>query len=287
MQMIVQTLQAYPQAQLTMNVSGTTATDPHWYGQLLEVITENAVIAPRLIVEITETVALNDLKSTRNFVEGLRKAGCGVAIDDFGAGYTSFRNLRELPVTMLKLDGTFCGNFRNNKDNEYMVRSLLDLSQKFNLKTVAEWVEQQSDADDLKAWGVDYLQGHLFGQASVEPPWSEYQPNTFVLNASVLNANVLNTHVINTQALTLTPHDVVTEPETNEPLFEFAASEDSPSENIEILAQDTLTPENSDSESGSYGDLDFTDIDTSIANLRATLLELTPLSDTAETQEAA
>lgn len=281
MQMIVQTLQAYPQAQLTMNVSGTTATDPHWYGQLLEVITENGSIAPRLIVEITETVALNDLKSTRNFVEGLRKAGCGVAIDDFGAGYTSFRNLRELPVTMLKLDGSFCGNFRNNKDNEYMVRSLLDLSQKFNLKTVAEWVEQQDDADDLKTWGVDYLQGHLFGQASVVPPWAEYEPNTFVLNANALNTNVLDADMVHSK-----PQGVAINVEpalhAHESVFEFAAYETSVSDTIE-----TLEDEISDAKMTGNVELDFSDIDTSIANLRATMLELTPHQENSEAQQAA
>ncbi len=291
MQMIVQTLQAYPQAQLTMNVSGTTATDPHWYGQLLEVITENAAIAPRLIVEITETVALNDLKSTLNFVEGLRKAGCGVAIDDFGAGYTSFRNLRELPVTMLKLDGTFCGNLRKNKDNEYMVRSLLDLSHKFNLKTVAEWVEKQDDADDLKAWGVDYLQGHLFGQASVVPPWSEYEPNTFALNASVLNTNVLNAHIFSPKFEDL-EINVEQAPPTSETVFEFVASETSLSEAFEtsdqeILENDTAGSQTTGSEMTAGMELDFSDIDTSIANLRATMLELAPRPQNSEAQAAA
>jgi diguanylate cyclase (GGDEF)-like protein len=263
MQKIVQTLHAYPQSKLTMNVSGTTATDPHWYGQLLEVINENAVIAPRLTVEITETVALSDLKSTRNFVDGLRKAGCGVAIDDFGAGYTSFRNLRELPVTMLKLDGTFCGNLRKNKDNEYMVRSLLDLSQKFNLKTVAEWVEQEDDAEDLKTWGVDYLQGHLYGAANVVPPWQEQAPNTFSMN------DIVPEHV----------------PEVPASIFDFAEpQEDQLVEPFELLSVDAIELAEVEQDIAdnsevleielTSGDLDFGDIDSSIANLRATLRDL-------------
>jgi diguanylate cyclase (GGDEF)-like protein len=270
MQMIVQTLHAYPQSSLTMNVSGTTATDPHWYGQLLEVINENAVIAPRLIVEITETVALSDLKSTRQFVDSLRKAGCGVAIDDFGAGYTSFRNLRELPVTMLKLDGTFCGNLRKNKDNEYMVRSLLDLSQKFNLKTVAEWVEQEDDAEDLKTWGVDYLQGHLYGAASVVPPWQEVASNTFSLNE-------------------LAPVEVI---ELTAAPFEFEAPKDHhlAATLPEYTAKQVEVPKvvAEPEKQIMSGDLDFGDIDRSIASLRATLRDLDVQTKTVlETRDAA
>jgi diguanylate cyclase (GGDEF)-like protein len=181
MQLIIQTLHAYPQAHLSMNVSGTTATDPHWFDQLLDVINANENAAQRLTVEITETVALNDLESTRSFVESLRKAGCNVAIDDFGAGYTSFRNLRELPVNILKFDGSFCRNLGQDKDNEYMVRSLIDLSQKYNLKTIAEWVETEQDAQLLSEWGIDYLQGNILGAASIVPPWGEQRGNVFEL----------------------------------------------------------------------------------------------------------
>jgi diguanylate cyclase (GGDEF)-like protein len=259
MQKIVQTLHAYPQSKLTMNVSGTTATDPHWYGQLLEVLKENSTISPRLTIEITETVALNDLKSTRNFVEALRNAGCGVAIDDFGAGYTSFRNLRELPVTMLKLDGTFCGNLRKNKDNEYMVRSLLDLSQKFSLKTVAEWVETQEDADDLKTWGVDYLQGHLYGEASVIAPWQEHAPNTF----SMENMTPIVLAAEEPELPPVVP-PIVVEARVEETEIAQVNPTIEPPEGIQSEGGDGLD----------FGDLDFSDIDSSISNLRAALREM-------------
>ncbi len=180
-QMAINTLHSYPDANLSMNISGTTATDPRWYNQLLEMIAGNAEIAHRLTVEITETVALSDIAATRQYVERLRTIGCSVAIDDFGAGYTSFRNLRDLPVTMIKLDGHFCQNIKGNNDNEYIIRSLIDLAGKFNLKTVAEWVENEEDSDVLKSWGIDYLQGNFFGEASVAPPWVLNEQSSFVL----------------------------------------------------------------------------------------------------------
>ena len=180
-QMIINTLHSYPDAKLAMNVSATTATDPRWYGQLLEMISENAEIADRLTVEITETVALSDIAATRNYVERLRNIGCRVAIDDFGAGYTSFRNLRDLPVNMIKLDGHFCQNIKGSSDNEYIIRSLIDLAGKFNLKTVAEWVENEEDSDLLTSWGIDYLQGNFHGEATISPPWKMTSQSGFVI----------------------------------------------------------------------------------------------------------
>jgi EAL domain-containing protein (putative c-di-GMP-specific phosphodiesterase class I) len=97
--------------------------------------------------------------------------GCSVALDDFGAGYTSFRNLKVLNVDMVKLDGSFCENLSTNRDNQYFVRSLIDLAKKFDLKTVAEWVQTKEDAILLSSWGIDYLQGDIFGEAVMEPPW--------------------------------------------------------------------------------------------------------------------
>ena len=94
-----------------------------------------------------------------------------MAIDDFGAGYTSFRNLKALNVDILKLDGSFCNHLAENQENQYFVRSLIDMARKFEFKTIAEWVETPEDAEFLHQWGADYLQGNLFGKASLDIPW--------------------------------------------------------------------------------------------------------------------
>jgi EAL domain-containing protein (putative c-di-GMP-specific phosphodiesterase class I) len=201
--MIVNTLHQYPDSNLAMNVSATTATDPRWYNQLLEIIQANSMVANRLTVEITETVALNDIAATRHFVESLRSAGCKVAIDDFGAGYTSFRNLRDLQVDMIKLDGSFCSNLKNNPENEYFVRSLIDMGRKFNLKTVAEWIEHEEDATLLADWGIDYLQGHLIGQASIVPPWAKGEQSLFSMSANSVPEIALPTEIELVQTIAL------------------------------------------------------------------------------------
>jgi len=170
-QMALAALNKYPDARISLNVSGTTATDPRWFRQIIDIMSPNRAVTGRLTVEITETVALGELAEARRFVEQLRDLGCSVAIDDFGAGFTSFRNLRALPVDILKLDGSFCQHLNKNEDNQYFVRSLIDLAHKFGLKVVAEWVESGEDAVLLRQWGVDYMQGNHFGAAAIDPPW--------------------------------------------------------------------------------------------------------------------
>jgi EAL domain-containing protein (putative c-di-GMP-specific phosphodiesterase class I) len=170
-QLTVSTLLAYPGAHLTFNVSGITATDPRWFSQLTDILNEHRDVTNRITVEITETVALGDLDETVRFTGALRNIGCRVAIDDFGAGYTSFRNLKALNIDILKLDGSFCSNLAENQENQYFVRSLIDMARKFELKTIAEWVETAEDAEFLRKWGADYLQGNLFGKASLDIPW--------------------------------------------------------------------------------------------------------------------
>jgi diguanylate cyclase (GGDEF)-like protein len=177
--MAIAKLHAFPQAKITMNVSGATATDPRWFNQLTEIIAANSDVAHRLTVEITETVALGNIKETFSFVQALRDNGCSVAIDDFGAGFTSFRNLRDLPVNIIKLDGTFCRNLPSNTANQYLVRTLIDLGHKFNLKVIGEWIETEQDLEILTNCGVDYLQGNLFGAATLELPWAESGDSAF------------------------------------------------------------------------------------------------------------
>ena len=293
MQLIIQTLHAYPKAMLSMNVSASTATDPHWYEQLLEVIRSNQHVAKRLIVEITETVALNDIKSTRHFVDQLRHAGCGVAIDDFGAGYTSFRNLRDLPVDILKLDGSFCRDLSRNSDNQYMVRSLIDLSAKFNLKTVAEWVETAEDAKLLRDWGVDYLQGNFLGAASIVPPWGNPQTNTFDVSSHAVHDSIVEA-ASDPSSMEVFSFAVPSQLQQNgaavgekhrEDLADvMRESKPWPSAEPEFASQNNELTDLTLTDKEQELVLNFSDLDSSIANLRSALSELTlakelPVSD--------
>jgi EAL domain-containing protein (putative c-di-GMP-specific phosphodiesterase class I) len=132
-------------------------------------------VAARLIVEITETAAIPDIDDTRGFVTRVKDLGCRIAIDDFGAGYTSFRNLRKLAVDMIKIDGAFVQKMLRSDDDRAFVQALIDLAQRLKLETVAEWVQDEACATLLGSWSCDYLQGALVGLAATERPWSGSQ----------------------------------------------------------------------------------------------------------------
>ena len=131
----------------------------------------NAGAAERLIIEITETAAIQDVDDARGFVARVKDLGCRIAIDDFGAGHTSFRNLRKLGVDIVKIDGAFVQNIVTSEDDRAFVQTLIDLAHRLGLKTVAEWVQDEAAAELLAGWGCDYLQGALVGLASAERPW--------------------------------------------------------------------------------------------------------------------
>jgi len=167
----VQELENHHNVSLAINISGLTATDQSWLRAMLAQLRGKPDVARRLIVEITETTALHDIEESARFVAALRDVGCRVAVDDFGAGFTSFRHLRALTVDIVKIDGSFVRNLSENVDNQLFVRNLLGLADAFGLETVAECVETQEDASFLVGEGVKYLQGYYFGRPSLERPW--------------------------------------------------------------------------------------------------------------------
>ena len=171
LEMTVAQLHAYKNVTLGVNVSGTTAADSSWLRDFLEYVRANKQVASRLIVELTETAALNHFEENAQFVSQLRELGCRVAIDDFGAGYTSFRNLQMLRVDMVKIDGAYVKELSKSPENQVFVRTLVDLARNFNLKTVAEWVGSDEDAALLEGFGVDYFQGFHFGEPVLAPEW--------------------------------------------------------------------------------------------------------------------
>ncbi len=156
---------------LAINVSGLTVIDPTWLRTLCDRLLKRRDVAERLTLEITETVALDDIAESAAFVRTLGELGCRVALDDFGAGFTSFRHLRALNVDMVKIDGSFVQNMAENPDNQIFLRALLDLANGINVATVAECVETEEEAQILRDQGVDYLQGFYLGRPSIEQSW--------------------------------------------------------------------------------------------------------------------
>jgi diguanylate cyclase (GGDEF)-like protein len=171
LELVVDEMVATPSLQASVNVSPGSTTDPGWWTGLDSLLRAHAGVAERLIIEITESAAIDDVDETRGFVTRVKNLGCRIAIDDFGAGYTSFRNLRKLGVDIVKIDGAFVQNIIRSEDDRAFVRTLIDLGKRLRLATVAEWVQDERAARLLESWGCDYLQGALVGLASTERLW--------------------------------------------------------------------------------------------------------------------
>jgi diguanylate cyclase (GGDEF)-like protein len=172
LELVVAELAASPNVVLSLNISPDTTMDPDWWASIESVMRANPGVAERLIVEITETVAIQDIDELRGFVTRLKNFGSRIAIDDFGAGYTSFRNLRKLGVDIVKIDGAFVQNIVHSVDDRAFVQTLIDLARRLQIKTVAEWVQDEEAATLLAGWGCDYIQGRLIGLATAARPWA-------------------------------------------------------------------------------------------------------------------
>ncbi len=171
LELVIAELAVSPTVQLSLNISPETTMDPDWWASIESLMRAHPGVAERLIVEITETVAIQDIDDVRGFVTRLKNFGSRIAIDDFGAGYTSFRNLRKLGVDIVKIDGAFVQNIGRSADDRAFVQSLIDLARRLEIKTVAEWVQDDQSALMLRDWGCDYVQGRLIGLASSQRPW--------------------------------------------------------------------------------------------------------------------
>ncbi len=170
---VITQLQTHEDLTLAVNVSGTASEDPAWLQGFVDYVRDNKEVASRLIVELTETAALHLFEENARFVTQLRELGVRVAIDDFGAGYTSFRNLQLLQVDTVKIDGSYVKNLQESPENQVFVRTLVGLAKNLGMKTVAEWVGSDADAQLLQSFGVDYFQGFHFGEPVLEPEWSK------------------------------------------------------------------------------------------------------------------
>jgi diguanylate cyclase (GGDEF)-like protein len=163
---------AHPGICLGFNISGLTATDRAWLRGASAILQNEPEIASRLVVEITETAALHDLEESAEFVTTLREFGCRIALDDFGAGFTSLRHLRALAIDTVKIDGSFVRDLAEKAENQVFLRHLVGLARSLNLLTVAECVETAEEAALLRREGVHFLQGYYYGRPSLDPPWA-------------------------------------------------------------------------------------------------------------------
>lgn len=160
-----------PSMRLSINMSARSIGYPAWLRTLREGIGSDASLSERLILEITESSAMGMPDVVGQFMQELQAQGVSFALDDFGAGYTSFRYLRDFCFDMIKIDGQFIREISNERDNQVLTRALQAIAHHFDMFTVAESVETAEDAAFLIDMGIDCLQGYYFGAPTIVPPW--------------------------------------------------------------------------------------------------------------------
>jgi EAL domain-containing protein (putative c-di-GMP-specific phosphodiesterase class I) len=150
---------------VTINLSGVSLNDDTFIQWFFDILARFEHLARRLCVEITEGVALDDLEHTRNFMRRLQQMGVRIALDDFGAGYTSFSYLRELPADAIKIDGALICDMLKKETNVAIVRTIVELANNLGMISIAEWVEDVPTLKALQELGVDYVQGFIISKA--------------------------------------------------------------------------------------------------------------------------
>jgi EAL domain-containing protein (putative c-di-GMP-specific phosphodiesterase class I) len=148
-----------------MNLSGASLNDERFVADALQLLAQYPLAATRLCVEITEDVALHDLEVTSRFIDAVRKLGARVALDDFGAGYTSFNYLKQLKADVVKIDGSFIVDINADPANVTIVEAIVTLARNLGMKVIAEWAEDAETVRTLSEIGVDYVQGFAIARS--------------------------------------------------------------------------------------------------------------------------
>lgn len=148
----------------SINVSGRSLMDLDFLNKVKELIDKFNINYNNIIFEITETHNINNIEDLVKLVKHFKDLGFKFAIDDFGTGYSSMYYLKCIPADFVKIDGSFVRDLNINKESYYLVESIVKMAKAFNMKVIAEYVENQEVLDKLNEIGVDYAQGYFTGK---------------------------------------------------------------------------------------------------------------------------
>ncbi len=171
LEMGFQALAEEPRLRLSINMSARSIGYQRWIHTLHHGLEMDPTAGERLILEITETSAMLMPELVISFMSDMQKHGISFALDDFGAGYTAFRYLRDFYFDILKIDGQFIRGINADPDNQVLTNALISIAHQFEMFTVAESVQTGAEATFLAKAGIDCMQGYYFGAPTTTPPW--------------------------------------------------------------------------------------------------------------------
>jgi EAL domain-containing protein (putative c-di-GMP-specific phosphodiesterase class I) len=155
---------------IAVNISGRSLDEPTLPQYIAEQLKRYGVSPRRLLVELTETSAVSDLHDAQRFIEALRQTGCGVCLDDFGTGFSSFAYLKHLQVDAVKIDGMFIRNLPHDYENQLFVKAIVAVATGLHKRTIAECVEDEATLEMLKTFNVDCVQGYYLEKPRHDHP---------------------------------------------------------------------------------------------------------------------
>ena len=147
-----------------INLTGQSISQPNFADFVRTAVKQHNVPGGMLGFEFTETAAVRNIGATKRFIERIADLGASIALDDFGTGLSSLMHLKELAINQIKIDGSFIRDLLTNTRSEALVRALVLIAEQLQLETVAEFVEIEAVAERLRALGVRYAQGYLYGK---------------------------------------------------------------------------------------------------------------------------
>ena len=170
-------LQNNPGLRLSINMSARSIGYKAWNQMLRRFLKRDKTVGERLILEITESSAMTVPELVTDLMDELQPYGVCFALDDFGAGHTAIRYFKDFFFDVLKIDGTFIKGIAHDPDNRALVGAMISIAEHFDMLTVAEFVENASDAAILTEMGIDCLQGYYFGAPTTRPSWLHNTPS--------------------------------------------------------------------------------------------------------------
>jgi EAL domain-containing protein (putative c-di-GMP-specific phosphodiesterase class I) len=149
---------------IALNLSALSVTDRGMLAHIEHELVRHRVDPARLVVEITETAAISDMRRAQAFCEGIEALGCAIALDDFGVGFGSLYYAKRLPFSYLKIDGDFVRELPASPNDKLLVSAIVDVARGMGRETIAEFVGDQATVELLRELDVDYAQGFHIGR---------------------------------------------------------------------------------------------------------------------------
>lgn len=151
----------YPQFWISVNISGRQFHDQNLTDLIAKILSETGLPSDGLRLEITESVAIQDLEQTIQILNKMDALGIITSLDDFGTGYSSLSYLKQFPLKVLKIDQSFIQDVETNKKNETLITTIISMARSLDLEVVAEGVEKEEQLTFLRTQGCSNVQGFL------------------------------------------------------------------------------------------------------------------------------